>query len=234
MDPEKLILENGLTIKKGLDQHFLSDKFVDKEIALAGLKKGDVVLEIGAGIGNLTEKIATRCHVIAVEKDKQFIPLLRKIKNAEVINDDALSILSSLTFNKIISNIPYSISQPLLLALLTKKWDVAVLVVQKEFAEKMLSKSKLSVIVNDCCHFDVEEFITAGEFYPPAVDSAIVRMVQKRIMDEKFWRFLSVVYTQKNRNVKNVIKSFPDELAKKKVHQLEIKELKAIYEMNRK
>lgn len=225
----------GLELKRSLDQHFLVDDVVlDREIRLAELEKDDVVLEIGAGIGNLTAKIAARCKVIAVEKDAQFMPMLQDIKDATVLHADALSVLNGLTFNKVVSNIPYSISQPLLLQLLKKKWDMAVLIVQKEFAQKMLSGSKLAILVNDCCDFDIDSFVPGGAFYPPAPESALIVMRQKKIMDEKFWKFLTSVYRERNKNVKNVVEKYPEELAKKKVHQLGIKELKAIYEMNSK
>ena len=231
---EELILQHGIRIKKNLDQHFLADgDILEKEIELAELKKGDVVLDIGAGIGNLTRKIAEKCKVIAIEKDAQFIPLLQGLENATIIHADALSVLNDLQFNKIISNIPYSISQLLLLELLKHKWSVAVLIVQKEFAMKMLSKSKLAVLVNDCCDFEIEAFVPGTSFYPTAVDSALIKIRQKKLMDEKFWKFLSRVYMQKNRNVKNVVKNFPAELVGKKIHQLSLEDLKALYEMNK-
>lgn len=232
MDVEEFIAGHNIKIKKSMDQHFLTDESIlAKEIELAGLKKSDIALEIGAGVGNLTKKIAEHCKVLAVEKNAQFIPLLKGVKNTEIIHADALPTIKNLNFNKIISNIPYSISQPLLLELLKHKWDIAVLIVQKEFALKMLAKSKLAVLVNDCCDFGIESFVSGSSFYPPAVDSALIALRQKKPMDDKFWKFLSKIYMQKNRNVKNVVSKFPEELAQKKVHQLGIKELKAIYEM---
>lgn len=234
MDLKEFIEGHDLHIKRRLDQHFLADdKILEKEVELAKLKKDDVVLEIGSGIGNLTRKIAEKCKTIAIEKDAQFIPLLQGIKNATVIHADALSVLNDLQFNKIVSNIPYSISQPLLLELLKCKWEVAVMIVQKEFALKMLARSKLAVLVNDCCELDIETFVEGNAFYPRALDSALVVFRQKKTMDEKFWSFLSKVYMQKNRDVKNVVDKYPEETARKKIHQLSSKEIKALYEMNR-
>ena len=235
MDVQALIKEYSLSVKRSLDQHFVIDEAIlDKEIELAGLKKGDVALDVGAGIGNLTKRIAARCRAIAIERDAQFLPLLNTIENAEIIHGDALTAINRLAFNKIVSNIPYSISQPLLLELLKHKWDIAVLLVQKEFALKMLSKSKLAVLVNDCCFFNIDSFVPGGAFYPPTVDSALVTLKQKRLLDAAFWKFLSRIYMQKNRNVKNVVDAYPQDMARKKVHQLGAKELKTLHEMNKK
>ncbi len=235
MDVKKFLLENSFAPKHGMDQHFVTDEGVlEKEVELAELNKGDVVLEIGAGIGNLTEKIAARCAVIAIEKDARFIPFLSRIKNAEVVKGDALSIIKNLKFNKIISNIPYSLSQPLLLELMKCKWETAVLIVQKEFAKKIVSGSKLAVVVNDCCDFSIEYFVSGASFYPPSPDSAIILLRQKKPMDEKFWSFLSRIYTNRNRNVKNVVKNCPLKMAGKKVHQLSVEELKVIYNISSK
>ncbi len=234
MDVEKFLSDNNLAPKRGMDQYFVRDESVlAEEIKLAGLSEKDVVLEIGAGIGNLTEKIAEKCRVMAVEKDARFIPFLGRIKNAEAVKGDALSVIKERKFNKIVSNIPYSISQPLLLELLKRKWETAVLIVQKEFAEKIAGNSKLSVLVNDCCDFSIEYFVPGGSFYPPAPDSAIILLRQRKTMDEELWKFLSRIFVQKNRNVRNVIKNCPAELAGKKVHQLCVEEIKALHELNK-
>ena len=70
-------------------------------------------------------------------------------------------------------------------------------------------------------------------FYPPAADSAIVVIDKTGSFDENLWDFLKAVYRQKNRNVKNVVKKYPAELGKKKIHQLSNEEIKALYEMNK-
>src|SRR3990167_7835959 len=104
-----------------LDQFFLTDDAIlDEEVALASLKKGDTVLEVGPGIGNLTIRLSKKSHVLAVEKDYSFMNVLKGIQNCQAVFADALEFLESLrskqqkpVFNKIVSNIPYSISQPL-------------------------------------------------------------------------------------------------------------------------
>jgi 16S rRNA (adenine1518-N6/adenine1519-N6)-dimethyltransferase len=244
MDVVRILRENNIKPKKELDQYFLVDeKMISKEVALASLSAQDVTLDIGAGPGNLTEIIAKKSKVIAIEKDYSFRLLLKNVPNANVLFGDALEILESLRmirekknipgeFNKVVSNIPYSISQNLLIELLRHPWGKAVLVVQKEFAQKLIGKEKLALAVNDCCDVKIAEKIPAGAFYPKAVESAIVVLKQRSLLDFGFWEFLSEIFKDKNRNVKNVVKSkdYPLNLAVKKIHQLTIGEIKQLYE----
>lgn len=233
MDIERILEERGIEPLKGRDQFFLQDEeILDFEAGLARLKQGDTVLEIGAGTGNLTRKIAKHANVVAIESDARFLSLLKDIDNADVIIGDALEILQAkkLEFNKIVSNIPYSLSQKILVELLQHKWEIAVLCVQKEFAEKLQEKSKLGIAVNDCCGLTYASDVPAAAFYPEAVDSSIVLLRQRRLLDPAFWQFLDAIYRKKNRNTKNVVKNAPEGLAKKKIHQLSVEELKILFE----
>ncbi|MBI2972125.1 MAG: hypothetical protein HYY37_06925 [Candidatus Aenigmarchaeota archaeon] len=218
-----------------LGQYILvSQSALAAELSLAELSEHDTVLEIGAGPGNLTGLIAQRCHVIAVEKDRRFLPQLEKLPRTTVIHGDALEVLAHApAFNKIISNIPYALSQPLLLMLLKMQWERAVLIVQKEFAEKLITPTKLGMLLSGCASVAVAAHVSRQDFYPAApYDSSIVVIDQQQPMDERFWKFLSPIYRERNRDVRNVLKDFPQELARKKVHQLTYEEIKALYEMN--
>jgi 16S rRNA (adenine1518-N6/adenine1519-N6)-dimethyltransferase len=94
-----------------LSQNFLIDESIaERQVNYANLNENDFVLEIGAGNGILTKKIAKIAKVIAVEIDERFIPKLKNIKNVEVINEDVTKIdLNDIYFNKVNSNIPYHI-----------------------------------------------------------------------------------------------------------------------------
>lgn len=227
-------------LKKHLDQFFLkNDSIINEEVEAASLSENDNVLEIGAGDGRLTRNLAEKCNVIAIEIDERFSPELKKIRNAEIICNDALKILrqkregkNSIAFNKIVSNIPYSLSKKILLELMRHEWDSAVLIVQKEFSQKMISGSKLALLIEDCCEFEIIGYVPAVAFVPVAVESALIRLRQKKLMDELFWSFLNKIY-HKNKNAGNVVKICPEEYAKMKVHQLGLKEIKEIYLMNR-
>ena len=221
-----------------LDQFFIKDRLIlEKETQLADLHSNDIVLEIGAGFGNLTELLAENARVIAVEKDRRFIPHLKKIKNVDVICNDILRLLkgkrlgkADIQFNKIVSNIPYSISKPLLLELLRHKWESAVLIMQKEFAEKLAHK-KLGIIIGDCCDLKIICQISGNKFHPEAVDSSLIVLKQRKLLNEEFLRFLEEVYRHKNKDVKNVIEKYPERLAKKKIQHLTLDELKEIFRL---
>ncbi|MBI2233189.1 MAG: hypothetical protein HYU56_04670 [Candidatus Aenigmarchaeota archaeon] len=227
---------------KSRDQFFLQDEeLLDFEVHLAKLGSKDTVLEIGAGTGNLTRKIAAHCSAIAIEIDDRFLPELGKISNTKVMHSDAMKVLADkrngkiqIPFNKIISNIPYSISQDLLIELLRHSWSIAILCVQREFAEKLQAKGKLAVAVNDCCGLRYMSDVPAEAFYPKAVNSSIIMLKQKKLLNYNFWQFLGILYRKKNKNARNIIKDAPKELAKKKVHQLTIEELKETFQKYRK
>jgi len=121
----------------------MTDKKILQRICnYAGLNKGDTVLEIGAGTGNLTFEIAKFAAVYAIEKDEKLVAGLEKIKNKNIhiIRGDALK-LTFPNFNKIVSNIPYGISRKITLKLLEYKFNLGILTVQKEFAEKLTAMS---------------------------------------------------------------------------------------------
>ena len=218
------------------DQYFLhEDAILNEEVDLAKIDKKDIVFEIGAGIGNLTILLSKKAPVIAVEKDYAFSHVLKNMPNVQVFLGDALEFLESLRtkdkpsnpFNKIVSNIPYSISQPLVLEIFRHKWDTAVLIVQKEFAEKLVSKERLGLVMSELADIKIVKNIPANAFYPVAVQSSMVLFKQKKLLDDGFWSFISEL--KPNKDVSNQVKNSPKSLAKKKVHQLTLVELKMLY-----
>ncbi len=201
-----------------LSQHFLVDERVaERQIEYANLCGDDVVLEIGAGNGILTKKIARIAKVIAIEIDKRFIKQLEKIRNVEVIHGDALKVdFNELEFNKVISNIPYHISSPLTFKLLEKKFDVGILMYQKEFAERMVAKpgsreySRLSVMVYYRADCEILEHVPKEAFRPkPKVDSCIVKIIPigKRFdVDEAlFERVTRALFSHRRKKIKNAL-----------------------------
>jgi len=174
--------------KKELGQHWLTDRLVLGEIAdSAGITAEDTVLEIGPGLGTLTSEILKRAkNVIAVEFDKD---LARKLpgqfpgKNLEVKNEDILSFdLSQLPSNYVVvANVPYYITSKIVQKLMTadNKPRVAVLLVQKEVAERIAAKpGDMSILALSA---QVYAEATLGievprEFFtpPPKVDSQVI------------------------------------------------------------
>jgi 16S rRNA (adenine1518-N6/adenine1519-N6)-dimethyltransferase len=229
MNVKELLTKERIKPDRKMDQYFLDERYLRLEAGLAELNEKDVVLEIGAGPGNLTRILAEKSRVIAIEKDRRFMKLLSIIGNVKIINDDALKIMKTISgYNKIVSNIPYGSSQEILIEILKHRWDTAILIFQKEFAEKLIKKSKLSLIMEDCCEVEIKDNIPADAFWPAAVDSSIVVIKQKKILDEELWAFLQKLYRDKNRNAGKVIKDCPAELKDRKVHSLKLDEIKSI------
>jgi 16S rRNA (adenine1518-N6/adenine1519-N6)-dimethyltransferase len=197
MDVRRLLREFDFQPRKGLGQNFLvSEGTLRRIVATADLKPGDVVLEVGPGLGTLTRLLAQQAErVIAVELDQRLVEILSQIltdfPNVEIVQGDILEMepggpggLSELsTGYKVVANLPYYITSAVLRHLLTAKakpqWIVVT--VQREIAQRMIADpgqmSLLSVSVQFYGRPRIVARIPAGAFYPvPKVNSAVVRI----------------------------------------------------------
>ena len=171
----------------GLDQHFMVDRsLIKKIIGYSELKEDDIVLEIGPGKGFLTKELVKKCRVIAVEKDDSFKPGLSKLKkinkNLEIVFGNALKLIKNLKFNKIVSNIPYNISEPLFKQMFKLRIESAILTVSQSFAEKMLDKNT-KIGLQTSLFFSIEklEEVSREAFLPrPRTDSTVLKMTPKK------------------------------------------------------
>ena len=176
-----------------LGQNFLIDKRVaEREIGLADLNSKDVVLEIGPGKGILTSILSKKAKkVIAIEIDKELYYFLQQKlpKNVILINKDVLKTnLGKLPkFNKIVSNLPFEISSPVTFKLLNYPFDKAILVYQKDFADRMVAKpnsknySRLSVNIYYKTYCRTIEIIPRTCFFPqPKVDACVVELIKRK------------------------------------------------------
>ena len=173
----------GFFPKKRLGQNFtVNSDILQRLVSYASLTENDVVLEVGAGFGFLTQLLSKECEkVIAVEIDPRLVSFLRKhlhsLQNLELIEGDILK-LSLPHFNKVVSTPPYSISSPLLFRLLENKFDFAVLILQKEFAERLAASvgtkeyGRLTVTIYYRTDVELLDVVPRTMFYPPPdVDS---------------------------------------------------------------
>jgi len=169
-----------------LDQHFMVDRSLIKRIIeYSDLHEKDIVLEIGPGKGFLTKELVKKCNVIAVEKDEIFNNELSKLakinKNLEVIFGNALQVMKKLKFNKLVSNIPYAISEPLFKKLFWIQPDLTIITVSKSFANNIADK-KSKIGLQTPLFFDVEilEKVPSKAFLPrPKTESAIVKLLPR-------------------------------------------------------
>ncbi len=206
------------------DQRFLaSPSALQKIVDAAALKPTDVVLEIGAGVGNLTSLLCGLAgRVYAVEKDEQLAEVLenelRDVPNLEVICADALT-AELPDCDVVVSNLPYSIATPLTFRLLEHGFERAVLTYQLELAKRLTAEpstksyGRLTVMVMHHCDVSMVARIPKGAFYPsPRVDSATVKLVKRtppyELEDEEL--FIELVrsgFAQRSLKVKNALAS---------------------------
>lgn len=179
--------------KKGLGQHFLTDRQVlAKIIAAAELEPSDTVLEIGPGLGILTEELVENAgRVIAVEVDSKLASALQEtlseftqltVINADILELDPAELINKKTY-KVVANLPYYIAAPILRHFLEapRKPSIIVVMVQKEVAQNIVAKpgdmSILGISVQLYGKPTIVDYVPAQSFYPqPKVDSAIVRI----------------------------------------------------------
>lgn len=186
-ETKNLARRYGIELKKEKDQsHLIDENILERIIDYADISPGENVLEIGAGLGNLTQYLLkTDGSVVAVEKDENLVKVLRerfRESALEVIHGDVLEI-DYPHFDKVVANLPYSISSPISFSLAEKNFDLGILMYQKEFADRMVADSGSSdysrLSVNLSLLYDVEllEEVTPEKFFPqPEVSSSIVRI----------------------------------------------------------
>jgi len=199
-----------------LGQNFLKDKnILIKEVKLAGVK-GKTVLEIGAGDGRLTEHIlrSRPSKLIAVEKDDEFADLLKEKfgKKVKVVNADFLSYDIS-KIDVVIGNIPYYITSQILFKIKDIEFKNAVLILQKEFAEKMIAEpndhnyGRLSVTSQ--LFFDVKIIQKVSRHLfspPPKVDSSMIVLKKRKNKVTEFdEEIIRILFQHKNKTVRNAL-----------------------------
>ena len=226
---------HDISAKKRYGQNFLIDEHVlCRTIEGSGITKDDTVLEIGPGIGTLTQVLCERAgHVIAVEIDKDMIPLLNEnlseYDNYELINEDILKInLAALLGEnkkaKVVANLPYYITTPIIMQLLENKLPIEsiTVMVQKEVADRMQAKpggkdyGALTLAVRYYSQAEVIASVPPSCFIPrPGVDSAVIRLscydkppVQAKD-EEKLFEIIKAAFAQRRKTLANALKNYP-------------------------
>ena len=199
--------------RKLLGQHFLNSKPIAELIVKeARISKNDVVFEIGTGLGILTPLLCKNAQkVISVDADRN---LIKKAKS-ELIQFDNLELKFGDGFKRkdefsiFVSNLPYSKSKDALEWLAENSFSHGVIMVQKEFAEKLLAKSKnrraISIIATYA--FDIKKISNVGKNNfspPPKVDSVILKISKKNIMDKKLIFTINDIFSYRRKTVKNI------------------------------
>jgi 16S rRNA (adenine1518-N6/adenine1519-N6)-dimethyltransferase len=192
-----------------LGQHFMIDeKVLQRVVDAAKLEEGERILEVGPGKGALTKLLAEKCSVTAIERDKGFYRSLREgFPGIEIIRGNALKI-GWPVFDKCVSNLPYLISKKFVLKLLQHDFKLSVLVLQKEFAEKLAAEpgernyGTVSVCAHAGCKVELLDTIPKNAFKPqPKVESRMVRLTQKKKLDKDFIDFVTLRFQHRNKKL---------------------------------
>lgn len=221
-----------LRADKKLGQNFLIDEDIVRRIVQAAeLTPADKVLEVGPGIGTLTQGLAeSGADVVAVELDKRLLPVLDitlagydnvRIVNGDILKVDIMQELGAENF-KVCANLPYYITTPIIFALLEKRLPMERLVamVQKEVAERMAAKpggrdyGALSVAIQYFTEPEIAFIVPPSSFIPaPAVDSAVIVCKRRQkppveVCDEAlFFRVVKAAFSMRRKMLNNALKN---------------------------
>jgi len=234
INTNEVLKKYGLKLTKTLGQNFLTDINIIKKIVETGeVSSSDLVLEIGPGIGAMTAEIAKRAgKVVAVEIDRNLIPALHEnlggFSNVTIVNQDIMKADIKELINgwtgpkKVISNLPYYITTPIIMMLLETDiaWDILVFMVQKEVAFRLAAApstkdySAISVAVRYYSDPKLAFTVSRNCFIPkPDVDSAVVKLRRRDlecvsdINKELFFRIVKASFSQRRKTLLNSLGS---------------------------
>lgn len=238
---KELIKRFNLKLTKSLGQNFLNDdNVVGKIVDAANVTGKDLVIEIGPGVGSMTRELAERAgKVVAIEIDKYLIPalkdILKEFNNVSLINEDVMKVKlkeiidanlsdsstgSVFTSVKVVANLPYYITTPIIMKLLEENpgIDVMVFMVQKEVAERMIAKAggkdygALSVAVQYYSRPEIVFNVSPHCFIPqPEVESTVIRLEIHKVppvqLSDKdtFFKVVKASFGQRRKTLVNAL-----------------------------
>ncbi len=232
----KEILErHGFKFSKSLGQNFLIDGNIVRKIVENGnITSEDYVIEIGPGMGTLTEELALKAKkVLAIEIDNTLIPILEetigKYNNVEIVHGDILKIdLQKLIEEKldggpvkVVANLPYYVTTPIIAKLIEDNLNLEsiIVMVQKEVAERMAAGSggkeygSLSVFVNFYSKPEIVLKVPKTVFMPqPKIDSAVIKLtINKELPEvdkEKFFKIVKAAFSKRRKTILNSLSTY--------------------------
>ena len=230
---KKIVEKYGFSFKKNFGQNFLVDERVlGKIVSSAEISKDDVVIEVGPGIGTLTQALAKEAYkVVAVEIDTTLVPILGELlsdfDNIEIINEDILKVDVNAIAEKypdkkikMVANLPYYITTPIIMNVLENHIPVEsiTVMIQKEVAYRMKAQpstkdyGSLSLAVQYYCEPYLVANVPQNCFMPrPNVDSAVIKLTvmdkpKGQVNNEKFmFEFIKAAFSQRRKTLVNCI-----------------------------
>ena len=236
---EKLMRSYGLHYSKSFGQNFITDRNTLEKITLgAEIKPEEHIVEVGPGAGALTLFLAEAAgHVTAVEIDGRLIPLLQKVtegqNNIELVNEDFLKFNLPKKPYKLVGNLPYYITSPIVAKLFETGSDgsrpvppeLAVLMIQKEVAERFLSQpgkktyGAISILIQYYSEAEYLFDVSREIFVPkPGVDSAVIRLKPRDLSDDdpaiaaRMFRLVRAGFDMRRKTLRNSLRrsGFPE------------------------
>lgn len=207
--------------RKRLGQHFLTSNTIAKSIVSeAKISKNDVVFELGTGLGILTPLLCENAKkVISIDTDKELYEKAKShfsnINNLSIEFGDGFKRQD--VFSIFVSNLPYSKSKEAIEWLAITPFSHGVIMVQKEFAEKLLTKSakcrrSISIIANYA--FEIEKFLDVGQKNfspPPNVESVVLKITKKQSVEKDLIHVVNKMFSYRRKTIQNIFKQFGKE-----------------------
>ena len=207
--------------RKLLGQHFLNSQNIAKSIITeAKITKKDIVFELGTGLGVLTPLLCEQAKkVISVDADEKLVRSAKskfsKINNLVLKSGDGF--MTQDTFSIFVSNLPYSRSKDAIEWLAQSTFSHGVIMVQKEFAEKLVAKSSknrkaISIIATHAFEISVVSKVGKNNFSPPPkVDSVILKIIKKNSINDEIIQTINKIFSYRRKTIKNILKQFNKE-----------------------
>lgn len=217
----EILTKFNLKAKKGFGQNFIIDSnIIDKIVSICKVEEKSIALEIGPGIGALTQKL---CHVynkvVCFEIDESLIPIHNEylqFDNLDIIYGDFLkynleslkAVVEGYDCVNVVANLPYYITTKLIEKLCSS--DIGInqitIMIQKEVAEKMISdyKNPLNIAMKESCDLEYCFTVKSNVFIPkPHVDSAVLSITKNKKFDSDLYELLEKCFTQKRKTINN-------------------------------
>ena len=215
--------------RKKLGQHFLnSDLIAHRIISEAEITKEDVVYELGIGQGKLTPLLCEKAKkVISIDIDEHLVHNAKsqfsKIDNLILKHGDGFK--NNISFSIFVSNLPYSRSKDAIEWLAQTSFSHGIIMVQKEFAEKLLTispqkRKAITIIANYAFEIKLISKIGKDHFTPPPkIDSVLLKISKKNTMQKDLIQTINNIFSFRRKTVKNILKQF--NIASKETQRLE-------------
>ncbi len=243
---KEILEKHGFRFSKSLGQNFLIDGNIVRKIVDAGdITASDYVIEIGPGMGTLTEELALRAKkVVAIEIDNTLLPILDetlgKYNNVEVVHGDVLKIdIQKLIEEKldggpvkVVANLPYYVTTPIIAKLIEDNLNLEsiIVMVQKEVAERMEAGpggkeyGSLSLFVNFYSKPEIVVKVPKTVFMPqPKIDSAVIKLTIKKELPDvdkvQFFKVVKAAFSKRRKTILNSLSTYGFNIEKETIRE---------------